>query len=726
MEGSRPPNPPSTQAGQASNPNNTLRQGSRGPPRHRPTQASQEVNTTSREGNNPTIPPARHSQGSSKEEPIPKWVINLSNKPLTPAQRSVLAKGPNFAVTPRQPPNLEYITAIEAACTKLSQQDAEELRANINRVLRSSHHPKPNLTKAQMSALRELKKDRDRIILTADKGVAMVVMDRQDYINKANHLLNQNTYKIITKDPTNTIKNKLINILKTIKTKSGLGTSTYKSMYPTGCVPPKFYGLPKIHKPDTPLRPIVSSCGSVTYGVAKELAKILKPLVGQSPHHINSTQDFVEQAKHFKLESGECFSSYDVSALFTSVPIDPALNIIKDLLVKDNTLKERTVMDVEDIILLLEFCLKNTYFSFQDQFYEQVEGAAMGSPVSPIVANLYMEYLEQKALSTAPHPTPKFWGRYVDDTFFIHKEANKQGFLQHINSVDPAIRFTVEDNKEDGSIPFLDTIVKPEADGSLSITVYRKPTHTDQYLQWDSHHHLSAKFSVIQTLSHRASTMCSDPELLQKEKEHLRKALTKCNYPKWALDKVEKRLNRSTRQVNDGGNNSAQTANQGVQSKGHIVIPYTQGLCESIKKICGRYGIQTHFKGGTTIKNLLVSPKDKDPMVNQSSAIYWYQCGDLGCDDEYIGETSRTFGERYKEHLKAPSAIHHHSTQTGHTTNHNNFQIIGREGHNLARNIKESIYIRVNNPSLNNNIGKFNLSYIWDRVLLNTKGLTLK
>ena len=106
-------------------------------------------------------------------------------------------------------------------------------------------------------------------------------------------------------------------------------------------------------------------------------------------------------------------------------------------------------------------------------------------------------------------------------------------------------------------------------------------------------------------------------------------------------------------------------------------------------------------------------------MVNQSGAIYWYQCGDLGCDDEYIGETSRTFGERYKERLKAPSAIHHHSNQTGHTTNQNNFQIIGREGHNLARNIKESIYIRVNNPTLNNNIGKFNLSHIWDRVLIN-------
>ena len=430
---------------------------------------------------------------------------------MTPAQRSVLAKGPNFAVTPRQPPNLEYITAIEAACTKLSQQDAEELRADVNRVLRSSHPPKSNLTKAQNIALRELKRDRDRIVLTADKGVAMVVMDKQDYINKANQLLNQNTYKVIPKDPTTTIKNKLINILKVIKTKTGLGSYSYKAMYPTGCVPPKFYGLPKIHKPDTPLRPIVSSCGSVTYGVAKELAKILKPLVGKSPHHINSTQDFVEQARHFKLEAGECLSSYDVSALFTSVPIDPALNVIKDLLVKDNTLKERTVMEVEDIILLLEFCLKNTYFSFQGQFYEQVEGAAMGSPVSPIVANLYMEYLEQKALSTAPNP-PKFWGRYVDDTFVIHKEANKQSFLQHINSVDPAIRFTVEDNKEDGSIPFLDTIVKPEVDGSLSITVYRKPTHTDQYLQWDSHHHpslVSSKPSPIGLPQCAAILSCS-------------------------------------------------------------------------------------------------------------------------------------------------------------------------------------------------------------------------
>ena len=295
----------------------------------------------------------------------------------------------------------------------------------------------------------------------------------------------------------------------------------------------------------------------------------------------------------------------------------------------------------------------------------------------------------------------------MDDTFVIQKEIHKQDYLQHINSVDPATQFTVENNNEDGAIPFLDTIVKPEANGKLSTTVYRKPIHMDQYLQWDSHHHLSAKFSVIHTLSHRTHTVCSNPDLLHKEKAHLRNALTQCKYPKWALDKVERRLNKPSREVSDGANSQgtagAQPATNEVETKGHIVTPYTQGLWESMKKICGRYGIQTYFKGSNTIRNLLDSPRDKDPVVSKSGEIYWFQCDDLSCDDEYIRETSRTFGERYKEHLKDPSPIHQHSNHTGQPTSHNNFQIIGREGHSLARNIRGSIFIRVNNPKLNRN-----------------------
>ena len=153
------------------------------------------------------------------------------------------------------------------------------------------------------------------------------------------------------------------------------------------------------------------------------------------------------------------------------------------------------------------------------------------------------------------------------------------------------IKFTVENIKEDGSIPFLDTIVKPEVNGSLSITVYRKPSHTDQYLQWGRHHNLSIKFSVNNTLSHRAQTVCSNPELLKQEKEHLRKALTKCKYPKWALDKVEKRLNRPSSEAIDGlnsqGANITPAATRGVKSKGHIVIPYKVFVKASKRSVVG-------------------------------------------------------------------------------------------------------------------------------------------
>ena len=162
--------------------------------------------------------------------------------------------------------------------------------------------------------------------------------------------------------------------------------------------------------------------------------------------------------------------------------------------------------------------------------------------------------------------------------------------------------------------------------------------------------------------------------------DHHRKALTHCKYLKWAIDRVERKLTKPTSEESNDADNqditgAKHTTNE-VKTKGHIVKPYTQGLCKSIRKICSMYGIQTHFKGNSTIKNLLASPKDKDPMANKNRAIYWFQCGDLECDEEYIGETSRTFGE-FKEHLKVPSPIYNHSHNTGHTTTQDNVQIIG-------------------------------------------------
>ena len=235
----------------------------------------------------------------------------------------------------------------------------------------------------------------------------MVIMDQQDYNNKAQALLQDtNTYKVLPKDPTPQLKNKLITLLKSIKPTGGLSTQKYKQLYPTSAVPPKFYGLPKIHKTGTPLRPIVSSRGSITYGVAKELSHIIKPLVGQSPHHLKNTQHFIQQLQGKKLETGEIITSYDVKALFTSVPVQPAIQIVKQRLQLDTTHPQRTSMSIAQITSQLEFCLTHTYILFQGKYYQQAQGAAMGSPISPLIANIFMEEFEVKALQSFPNPLP--------------------------------------------------------------------------------------------------------------------------------------------------------------------------------------------------------------------------------------------------------------------------------------------------------------------------------
>ena len=133
-----------------------------------------------------------------------------------------------------------------------------------------------------------------------------------------------------------------------------------------------------------------------------------------------------------------------------------------------------------------------------------------------------------------------------------------------------------------------------------------------------------------------------------------------------------------------------------------------------------------YFKGGTTIKNLLMASKDQDPIQKRRGVTYRYKCDRVECDEEYIGESSRTFGERFKEHIKAPSPIFDHYNITGHNVPIENFSIVGREDQNLMRTIKEALYIRVNNPILNRNIGKYHLPHIWDEVLFNTSELKLK
>ena len=188
---------------------------------------------------------------------------------------------------------------------------------------------------------------------------------------------------------------------------------------------------------------------------------------------------------------------------------------------------------MEELLWLLKFCLNTTYFVFRGKFFKQKHGAAVGGPVSP-TCNLYMELFEPTALETAPH-WPRIWLRYIDDTFDIIKKQYLD--TNHINSQNEYIKFTC-DLAKDSKLPFLDTVVKQSDDGSLSVLVYRKPTHTNQYLSFESHRPREHKLSVIRTLTLRAEFTITDPEDKQKELDHIKAALGTCGYKPWTFSKL--------------------------------------------------------------------------------------------------------------------------------------------------------------------------------------------
>ena len=265
-----------------------------------------------------------------------------------------------------------------------------------------------------------------------------------------------------------------------------------------------------------------------------------------------------------------------------------------------------------------------------------------------------MEEFEVKALQSFPHP-PSLWLRFVDDTFVIHKAEHSQDLLQHINSQDPHIQFTVEPTQQ-GSLPFLDTLVTIQPDNTFKTTVYRKPTHTDQYLHWDSNHHITAKQSVYNTLAHRAKTVSSTQDNLQKELTHIKTALHHCQFPSWALNQWEHKFNQPQPPAAPANNNN--NSSNSNKYKATIVVPYINKTAEKFKRLCKSRGIQVHFKGTNTLRTALGNPKDKDPKTNQTGIIYKYQCPHIHCTSSYIGESGRSLGERVKEHFKALSPIH--------------------------------------------------------------------
>ena len=214
-----------------------------------------------------------------------------------------------------------------------------------------------------------------------------------------------------------------------------------------------------------------------------------------------------------------------VATITISAPILPVRRVerrwiegaVQAALESDPTLADRTTLTPAKIADLLDFVLRSTYFHYNGSIYEQREGAAMGSPVSAVIANLYMETFEEQAIESAPSK-PKIWKRYVDDTFTILDRDRVDSFLKHLNSQQPTIRFTME-TENDNKIAFLDASVSREPDGRLTTSVYRKPTHTDQYLAYDSHNPQSVKRGIVKCLYDRAKRLMTKPSVISAEKK---------------------------------------------------------------------------------------------------------------------------------------------------------------------------------------------------------------
>ena len=317
----------------------------------------------------------------------------------------------------------------------------------------------------------------------------------------------------------------------------------------------------------------------------------------------------------------------------------------------------------------------------------------MGSSVSPVVANLYMEDFEEKALASAPNP-PYLWMRYVDDTFKVIHEYNIEEFTSHINSIDPHIQFTIEPEKN-GSIPFLDTEILLNDDASINTKVYRKPTHTDQYLNWNSNHHLEHKRSVVRTLIQRAESIPSTDDFKKEEMEHIKEALAANGYKPWMMKIPKKKeKNKNTAEKSPGNRLPP------------IALPYIKGLSENLQRLFRTHDVSTYHKPFNTLKSILVKPKDSIEKEDQCGLVYHIKC--KNCSDTYIGETGRNMGIRFKEHTSRKgtnSAIKEHLEAKNHTCALEDVRILEREDDWYKRKVKEAILIQRHQPTLNRDKG---------------------
>lgn len=381
-----------------------------------------------------------------------------------------------------------------------------------------------NLSKAEREALVDLGKDIKVVVRPADKGGAIVLQNIVDYNYEIERqLCDQTFYEKLGSDPTKRLLTKVHSRLSYHFEKGEFEKSVFEYLKVEHAVIPVIYTLPKIHKGlDTPVkgRPIVSGIGSLTENISAYVDHFIKSAVVALPSFVRDSIDFIDKLKKFEVKSNILLATLDVQSLYTNIPHDGGISALKHFLAVSQSNSKPSVgciLDLADIVLT------NNFFRFQDVFYIQRKGTAMGSKMAPNYACLYMGLFENVFVLSPKNPFYEkilFYKRFIDDVFLIVDSTvdELKQFHVYLNSCNDHLRFTLEHDMQ--SISFLDVKVYVDGD-KLKTDLYRKPTDRNTLFRGDSFHPRSLVKSLPISQFHRIRRICSDEESFSIQAEDL-------------------------------------------------------------------------------------------------------------------------------------------------------------------------------------------------------------
>ena len=404
-----------------------------------------------------------------------------------------------------------------------------DLKTEYNK---TTQPPVPNISKHELQSINTLKNDNDLIVKPADKGGAIVIWPKDSYLAEAYRQLNNpDHYQKLPHDPTPEILAEAKKLSYNLHKSNIIDNTTLKFLTSdTHAQTPQLYLLPKIHKQNIPGRPIISGCGGPTVKLSQYADHLLKPLLKHIPSYVQDTTDFLRRifSLNANLPNNVILITIDVRSLYTNIPNDQGIQACIDMLKETNMVSPESE---QSIINILSFILNKNSFTFNNEHFLQIHGTAMGSPMAPTYANIFMAMLERKLLQKAPNNLiPIEWIRFIDDIFAIWTHGNEklQQFLAYINEFHPTIKFDYTYSHK--YVNFLDTTIYLNSLNKFESDLYIKPTDRTLLLHNNSFHPHSCKNAIIYSQALRYRRIITDNNKLQQRLNNLLIALIHRGY----------------------------------------------------------------------------------------------------------------------------------------------------------------------------------------------------